>query len=254
MIPAPTPPVRKRFKDAFKDWLGFSGTACAISSSIFCLAVFLPGHAFPLKGQNLYSDYSGYTIICILVGFASGAVLFISLFAFWGIVFMSPMIEYDDGLALYARQKIAYDEREQVLRQLNNERQRILHQLEEFKHDPGRSPLKSILVNITPPVGQPRDLEMLQRLCRSCCSLFPGLKEPNVEITDGEHPEGKPASAWCNGSVVTYKSSTLYNHSPEDLLYIMKHELIHAWIIQNGYPDNDAHGELFQAKARELGI
>jgi hypothetical protein len=125
-------------------------------------------------------------------------------------------------------------------------------QFEDYKRDPWNSPLSSPKVNIPLPPHQFQSHDSLQSLCRSCMALFPDIKEPSVAI-DSLHG----CLANCNGSIVTFNRRYLDTQpKPGELVYIMKHELIHAWIIQNKYPDNgdDGHGDLFQAKAREIGI
>lgn len=124
---------------------------------------------------------------------------------------------------------------------------------------------------------QTADELKLQAVCSSVMHLF-DMPEPRLRIRPQAHfhtykefyglghPELYPGSedhkmrAHASGNdYICFNEASLSAQSPDVLIDIMKHELVHTWMhhhnLSDGYSDSFrlSHGPIFQAKAKEVG-
>ena len=78
---------------------------------------------------------------------------------------------------------------------------------------------------------------------------------PDMESTNDRSAHYVQGFEWRErgSQVIEYKPSHYRMHSERDILGILKHELVHAWIDWKGIKMSDAHGPEFQQKMNEVG-
>lgn len=78
---------------------------------------------------------------------------------------------------------------------------------------------------------------------------------PDMESLDNRSAHYRSAGfEWRErgSQIIEYKPSHYIQHSEREILGILKHELVHAWIDWKGLEDGE-HGPMFQRKMNEVG-